>query len=71
MVFITHNLALVRSIAQTAVVLSGGRIVEAGPVEEIMEQPRNPYTISLLRDVPRLAHRESTADTPSSTVVPR
>jgi peptide/nickel transport system ATP-binding protein len=66
MLFITHNLALVRSIAQTAVVLCDGRVVETGPVEEIMEHPQDPYTIRLLQDVPKLAHRESATDTRSA-----
>jgi peptide/nickel transport system ATP-binding protein len=65
MLFITHNLALVRSIAQTAVVLSEGRVVETGPVEEIMEHPPDPYTIRLLHDVPKLAHRQAAAGGPS------
>ena len=65
MLFITHNLALVRSIAQNAIVLSNGRVVEAGPVEGIMEHPKDDYTIGLLRDVPRLAHRGSAAGTRS------
>ena len=59
MLFITHNLALVRSIAQTAIVLSNGEVVEAGPVEQIMEHPEDPYTIRLIQDVPKLAHRVS------------
>jgi len=42
MIFITHNLALVRSIAQTAIVLNEGRIVEAGPVGDILEHPKDP-----------------------------
>jgi peptide/nickel transport system ATP-binding protein len=73
LLFITHNLALVRSIAQTAVVLSDGRVVERGPVEEIMEHPQDPYTIGLLRDVPRLAHREAAMDVrpPDAPVSPR
>lgn len=57
MLFITHNLALVRSIAQQAVVLCDGRIVESGPVEDIMEHPVDPYTTRLITDVPKLAHR--------------
>ncbi len=57
MLFITHNLALVRSIAQEAVVLCDGRVVESGPVEEIMERPADPYTVRLIQDVPKLAHR--------------
>ena len=55
MIFITHNLALVRSIAQTTVVLSGGRLVEAGPVEDVLDHPKNPYTVRLMEDVPKLA----------------
>jgi peptide/nickel transport system ATP-binding protein len=55
MIFITHNLALVRNIAQSAVVLCRGTIVESGPVEQILEHPADPYTISLIRDVPKLA----------------
>ena len=51
--FITHNLALVRSIAQQVVVMQAGRIVEAGPVQEILQRPRDPYTRQLLDDVPR------------------
>jgi peptide/nickel transport system ATP-binding protein len=65
MLFITHNLALVRSIAQRAVVLCDGRVVESGPVEDIMEHPEDPYTVRLITDVPKLAHRADTqlADT--------
>jgi peptide/nickel transport system ATP-binding protein len=54
MIFITHNLALVRCIAQSAVVLRDGAVVEAGPVERILEHPENPYTIRLMADVPKL-----------------
>ena len=55
MVFITHNLALVRSIAQSVVVLRDGAIVESGPAAQLLEHPTDPYTVGLLRDVPRLA----------------
>jgi peptide/nickel transport system ATP-binding protein len=55
MLFITHNLALVRSIAQTAVVLCEGRIIEVGQVEQVLEHPKEPYTIRLIEDVPKLA----------------
>jgi peptide/nickel transport system ATP-binding protein len=56
MIFITHNLALVRSIAQSAVVLRQGEIAEAGPVEQILGHPADPYTQRLMEDVPRLLH---------------
>ncbi len=52
--FITHNLALVRSIGQRVVVLSSGRVVESGPVDEVLESPVDPYTIRLMEDVPKL-----------------
>ena len=60
MLFITHNLALVRGMAQSVVVLSQGRIVEEGPVEQVFEHPRDPYTIRLMSDAPRLAPAAAT-----------
>jgi len=61
LLFITHNLALVRSIAQSVVVLHEGRVVEAGPVETVFERPEDPYTIKLMEDAPTLASAESSA----------
>jgi len=55
MIFITHNLALVRSIADTAVVLRDGEVVESGPVDQVLENPTDPYTAALIKDVPVLA----------------
>jgi peptide/nickel transport system ATP-binding protein len=57
MVFITHNLAVVRSIAQNMIVLQQGRIVEQGTVDEVLGNPRHPYTRQLLEDLPRLEAR--------------
>jgi peptide/nickel transport system ATP-binding protein len=54
MIFITHNLALVRSIAQSAVVLCQGEVAETGTVEQILEHPANPYTRRLMADTPKL-----------------
>jgi peptide/nickel transport system ATP-binding protein len=63
MIFITHNLALARSIAQSAVVLHQGRIVECGPTNEVLDHPKEAYTIGLLQDIPKLtAHGEVAAD---------
>jgi peptide/nickel transport system ATP-binding protein len=59
MVFITHNLALVRSIAQYAVVLRQGAVAESGPVEQILEHPADPYTRRLVEDVPRLLQSDT------------
>jgi peptide/nickel transport system ATP-binding protein len=62
LLFITHNLALVRSIAQSVVVLSQGRVVESGPVQRVFERPENAYTVGLMEDVPKLVWAEAAAD---------
>ena len=54
MLFVTHNLPLVRSIAHRVVVLRDGRLVEQGQVEEILTNPESEYTKRLLEDTPRL-----------------
>ena len=55
MLFVTHNLPLVRSLAQTVVVLADGKVVEAGPPREILTSPVDPYTQRLLADTPSIA----------------
>jgi peptide/nickel transport system ATP-binding protein len=54
MLFITHNLPLVRSIAQRVAVMSQGRIVELGDVGQVLADPGQPYTRQLLSDTPSL-----------------
>jgi peptide/nickel transport system ATP-binding protein len=54
LLFVTHNLALIRTIAQQVAVMSEGRIVERGPVERVLEQPEAEYTRRLLADTPSL-----------------
>ncbi|TYK51380.1 ABC transporter ATP-binding protein [Actinomadura decatromicini] len=50
MVFITHDLAVVRSIGDRVVVLSQGRVVESGEVESVLSAPEHAYTRGLLAD---------------------
>ncbi|RME85079.1 MAG: ATP-binding cassette domain-containing protein [Zetaproteobacteria bacterium] len=50
--FITHDLALVRLIADEALVMFAGRIVEQAPVEALFTAPRHPYTQALLDALP-------------------
>ncbi len=52
--FITHDLAIVRSIADEVVVMQNGRIVEQGPKDEVLASPQDPYTDLLLSSVPEM-----------------
>jgi oligopeptide/dipeptide ABC transporter ATP-binding protein len=50
--FISHDLAVVRRVADTIVILYRGRVVEFGTSTEVTETPRHPYTIALLNAAP-------------------
>ena len=52
LLFITHNIALVRNIAQRVAVLEAGRIVELGAVEDVFARPQHRYTRSLMQATP-------------------
>jgi oligopeptide/dipeptide ABC transporter ATP-binding protein len=54
LIFITHDLGVVAQIAERALVMYAGRIVEEGPAQEILRNPKHPYTEGLLRAAPRL-----------------
>ena len=54
MLFISHDLAVVRSFADRVGVLFGGELMSVGPVERIYAPPHHPYTLSLLEAVPRI-----------------
>ena len=53
MLFITHDLGIVRKFADRVCVMTGGKIVEHGPVGEIFENPQHPYTRHLLAAEPK------------------
>jgi microcin C transport system ATP-binding protein len=53
LLFITHDLGIVRRIAETVCVMSGGVIVEQGPVEQVFNSPKHPYTRDLLAAEPK------------------
>lgn len=56
-ILITHNLGIVAGHCDRVVVMYAGRVVESAPVRELFAQPRHPYTVGLLRCVPRLTPR--------------
>ena len=53
LLFITHDLGIVRRIADTVCVMNGGKIVEKGPVEQVFSSPKHPYTKALLAAEPK------------------
>jgi peptide/nickel transport system ATP-binding protein len=53
-IFVTHNLGVVAEIANRVAVMYAGRIVETGTVADVFAHPRHPYTIGLMRSVPKL-----------------
>ncbi len=51
--FISHNLGVIAKMCSRVGVLYAGRLVEEGPVDTVLHDPRHPYTVGLLRCVPR------------------
>lgn len=64
LLFVTHNLALVRTIADRVIVLRAGHVVEEGSAAETLLHPRHEYTQTLIRDTPSIVNAiSSTGDT--------
>jgi len=56
--FISHNLAVIAKMCDRVGVMYAGEIIEQGPARRVFEQPRHPYTVGLLRCVPRRGQRK-------------
>ena len=57
-IFITHNLSLIKDFADRAVVMYQGKVVEQGSTQQILEMPQHPYTRALIQCIPSLDHAE-------------
>jgi peptide/nickel transport system ATP-binding protein/oligopeptide transport system ATP-binding protein len=58
LLLITHNMGVVAEMADEVAVMYSGRIVERAKTEEILKSPRHPYTVGLLKCIPRLNVKE-------------
>ena len=57
-IFISHDLALAAEMADTVATMYAGEIVEQGPVDDMFYRPLHPYTLGLLRSVPKLNRQQ-------------
>jgi peptide/nickel transport system ATP-binding protein/oligopeptide transport system ATP-binding protein len=64
-VLVTHNLAVAAEFCEDIAVMYAGQIVEAGPAEVILKEPRHPYTKGLLKAIPK---RESKKESRLATI---
>ncbi|MFT3816788.1 MAG: ABC transporter ATP-binding protein [Rubrivivax sp.] len=71
LIWITHDLSIVSRLADEVAVMYAGRIVERGPVAELIEQPLHPYTAGLIASVPSSNRRgQPLAQIPGTTPNP-
>ena len=71
LLLITHNLGIVAAYMQRVYVMYAGRVVESGPVADVLRDPRHPYTKGLLAAVPSLrADRPQLQDIPGTVPPP-
>jgi len=58
--FITHNISVARFISDRIAVMYAGKVVETGPTEEVISNPKHPYTQALLKSVPTIQSHDVT-----------
>jgi peptide/nickel transport system ATP-binding protein len=56
---ITHDMGVIAETAQRVAVMYAGRIVEIGPVRDVIHAPRHPYTVGLMGSIPRIGTRKT------------
>lgn len=69
-VYVSHDLAVVRHLADEVLVLYAGRVVEQAPLRALFESPRHPYTQGLLAAIPDVAERRAPRPIPGHAPAP-
>jgi peptide/nickel transport system ATP-binding protein len=54
LIFITHDMGLAYYVSDTVYIMEHGKFVESGPADEVILQPKHPYTRRLISDVPKI-----------------
>ncbi len=57
-VLITHDLGVINEVCSRVVVMYGGMVMEEGPIEEIFQSPKHPYTVGLINSIPKITYGE-------------
>ncbi|MER7111663.1 ABC transporter ATP-binding protein [Streptomyces sp. NPDC000229] len=66
LLFITHDLGAVRHISEEVLVMRAGKVVEQGPVEDVLGHPRDPYTRRLIDSIPKPGWKPSRRTRPAA-----
>jgi len=69
LILVSHNLGVIAQTCQRIVVMYAGQVMESGPTEAVLQTPRHPYTVGLMRSVPR-ADRDVDEDLPGIAGLP-
>jgi peptide/nickel transport system ATP-binding protein len=67
---ITHDLGVVAELADEVVVMYAGKIIEQGPVQEVFDNPRHPYTLGLFASLPRVDEKKCRLEAIEGSVPP-
>ncbi len=68
LLLISHNLAVVSEMADDMLVMYAGEVVESGPLQHVLTQPRHPYTQGLMASIPSMKHARKILPTIHGTV---
>ena len=68
LLLISHNLAVVSEMADDMLVMYAGQVVESGPLQQVLSQPRHPYTQGLMASIPSMKHTRKILPTIAGSV---